>query len=299
MTVMSRLRRARNTPPAPFVVGTARSGTTLLRLQLDAHPQLAIPPETYFGSVVRRISRRAGPDELLGALVRLPAWRDLGVEARELSGAFARVQPWSVGEGLRSYYRIYADRHGKPRWGDKTPSNLHHMRPLARVLPEARFIHIIRDPRDVAVSLRGLPFAPGDRGIQAIAATWQENLDVAHSQARQLRHYMEIRYEQLVVTPEEILREVCGFADLDFHPAMLRAHERAGQRLEELRPVTSADGTVRTEEERRSRHTWTLRPPDPTRAGRWRTDLSAEEVRQVEKAAGKGMRKLGYEFASG
>src|SRR6476660_7831806 len=100
-------------PPAPFVVGVPRSGTTLLRLQLDAHPELAIPAETGFGALVEDLAdRRPDRAELLELLVALPTWTDLGVTREELAEAFAGVEQWDVGNGLRAYYRTYAARHG-------------------------------------------------------------------------------------------------------------------------------------------------------------------------------------------
>ena len=81
---------------------------------------------------------------------------------------------------------------------------------LFRASPEARFIHIIRDGRDVAASLRGLPSAPGDGGIAAIAALWRDTIWRARRAAAHLPHYTEVRYEALVSEPERVLRELCS-----------------------------------------------------------------------------------------
>jgi hypothetical protein len=281
--------------PAPFIVGVARSGTTLLRLQLDAHPELAIPPETPFAPVARRVAGAGGgTGELLDGLVALPTWPDLGITRDELADAFAALPEPTVGGGLRACYRLYAARHGKPRWGDKTPVNGLHMGVLAKLLPEARFIHIIRDCRDVAASLRGLPFAPGDGEVDTIAASWRNYISRARELAGGLPHYCEVRYERLVAEPEPVLRELCEFVELSFDRSMLRAHERAGERLAELTSVRTSDGSVRTAEARRALLTQTLRPPDPSRVGRWRTALTADETARVEAAAGALLSELGY-----
>src|SRR3712207_6194979 len=82
--------------PAPFIIGMERSGTTLLRLLLDAHPDLALPSETGFGVALDAIDwRAAGPDELLEAITALPTWPDLAVSRDELAAAFAGVADWS------------------------------------------------------------------------------------------------------------------------------------------------------------------------------------------------------------
>jgi Sulfotransferase family len=277
------------------VVGVARSGTTLLRLQLDAHPELAIPPETHFAPVARRIAGAGGgPGELFHALVALPTWPDLGIRVDELADAFAALPERTLGAGLRACYRLYAARHGKPRWGDKTPANGLHMDFLAELLPEVRFIHIIRDCRDVAASLRGLPFAPGDGDVDTIAASWRNYISRTRTLARGVLHYREVRYERLVAEPEPVLRELCEFVELSFDRSMLWAHERAQQRLEELTSVRLADGSVRTADARRALLARTLQPPDPGRVGRWRTVLTAGETARVEAAAGVLLSELGY-----
>lgn len=280
--------------PAPFVVGVPRSGTTLLRLMLDAHPALAIPPETGFGAVLADPAVvAAGPDELLHAVQALPTWPDLAFERDYLRARLARVRPWSAADGVRAVYALYAERHRKERWGDKTPIHCQHMTTLARHLPEARFVHIVRDGRDVAASVRSLPISPGS--IEEIAADWRDQILDARRQAAELPHYREVRYERLVTEPEAVLRELCDYLTLDFDAAMLRAHERAEERHREMPERVLADGTHITHEERNRWHGLTLRPPDPSRAGRWRSALSGDERARFEAVAGALLGELGYE----
>jgi hypothetical protein len=287
-------------PPAPFIVGVPRSGTTLLRLLLDAHPGLAIPPETGFGSLAASFARRTPDrDELLAALTALPTWQDLGLDRDELARTFDSLRPWSTGAGLRACYVAYAARHAKPRWGDKTPGHVDYMAALAGDLPEARFIHLIRDGRDVAASLRGLPFAPGDGSMRAIAAEWRDTIARARRAGTRLLHYREVRYERLVTEPEATLRELCDFVELPFDPAMLRAHERAEERLAELRSATlQPDGAVRFADGT-AVMSRTREPPDPTRAGRWRRTLTEHDLALFEERAGGALAAEGYEPSFG
>lgn len=141
----------------PVLVGVPRSGTTLLRLMLDAHPQLAIPPET--GFLMNPLDAAVGPEALAKQICQFPsaapAWADYGLEAAIFRAAAAQLSPQAeVGDVLRLFYRLYAERFTKPRSGDKTPGYLGLMPLVAKVLPEAHFIHIIRDGRDVALSWR-------------------------------------------------------------------------------------------------------------------------------------------------
>ncbi len=139
----------------PFIVGSPRSGTTLLRFMLAAHSDLAIPPETGFPAISQVTRRRAdlGPEALLRIITDFPAsapaWSDFGIPEEALRRALLELNPFSVAEGIRSFYQLYAARHGKRRAGDKTPSHGQAMIAIERLLPEAAFIHLIRDGRDL------------------------------------------------------------------------------------------------------------------------------------------------------
>jgi hypothetical protein len=288
------VRPSSHRPPAPFVVGAPRSGTTLLRLMLDMHDDLAIPPETGFGFLIGEPGHAlTDPGAFLRAASALPTWSDLPLEERDLRARLDAVRPWSVAGGLRAVYGSYAALHGKPRWGDKTPVHARYMSAFAALLPEARFVHLIRDGRDVAVSIRDLPFSPG--GIEAIAAEWRDAILGARRQAPALPHYREVRYEELVQEPERVLRELCAYLELDYQPAMLRAHERAASRHAELPPQRpGVGGAPVTREERARWHDLTRRPPDPSRVGRWRDELTGEERERFERVAGGLLAELGY-----
>ncbi len=282
-------------PPAPFIVGVPRSGTTLLRLLLDAHPQLAIPAET--GVALAVADEPAGPGELATRLRALEPWPDLEIGDAELDAIFASVEPWSTGGGLRALFRSYARRHGKPRWGDKTPLHIEHMPRLAELLPEAHFIHIHRDGRDVAVSLRALPFAPGDGSVETIATVWRDQIACARSVRDTLPHYREVRYEELVADPAAVLADLCAWLGLVYDPVMLRAHERAAERLSEG-PEERQDAAGLTRREDRMVHAaHTLRPPDPARAGRWREHLTPDEVARFEAIGAETLMTLSYPLA--
>src|SRR5437667_1693796 len=108
--------------PMPMIIGVPRSGTTLLRLILDAHPLLAIPPETGFLREVVGLDRQdQDARSLLQIITRCSEWPDFNLDGEELRRVVASLAPFSPTEGVRAFYRLYAQRCGKPRWGDKTP----------------------------------------------------------------------------------------------------------------------------------------------------------------------------------
>ena len=287
--------------PMPFVVGSPRSGTTMLRLMLDAHPDLAIPPETGFVPAVAALSgeghalRRRTFETITAFPPDAPAWVDFGVSREQLWELLRAIEPFDAADGVRAFYRCYADRFGKPRAGDKTPTNLHHLEAITQLLPEARFVHIIRDGRDVALSLRGMWFAPG-RDIESLAAQWSRDVALFATAPPAPDRYLEVRFEDLVCEPRRELARVCAFLELAFDDGMLESHHRAEQRLEEHRERRRVDGTLVVSREQRLLQQARVRSaPDPSRIGVWRLEMSASELRRFHAVAGTQLAELGYE----
>jgi sulfotransferase family protein len=285
-------------PPfaVPFICGATRSGTTLLRLMLDAHPRMAIPGETHFVVPMIKVSwRRArGADELATMIVDSDRWGDFHLDEDELRARFRALDPLNCADAVREFFRLYAEQQGKPRWGDKTPGYVRSMRLLQKVLPEARFIHIIRDGRDVALSL--VPRSWGPSTVAEAADNWRRRIEVARRQRPFLDHYLEVHYEELVTDTEAVLRRVAEFIELDYDPAMLRYHERAGERLaEKARDLTKPWGTI-SAASRIESHALAERPPQADRIALWRTRMSDDDRREYESIAGPALVSAGYEL---
>ncbi|HEX5849352.1 MAG TPA: sulfotransferase, partial [Rubrobacter sp.] len=283
--------------PAPFIVGAERSGTTLLRLMLDAHPQLAIPPETHFIERAAEACEDAPEPRraFLETVTSHRRWGDFRIEEERLTERVAGIEPFDLGEALRAFYGVYAERFGKPRWGDKTPNYVHRMLLIHGLLPEARFVHIIRDGRDVALSTKDLWFGPDS--VEEAARRWQALIGEARRQSKDLPHYLEVRYEDLVSETEPALRRIGHFVDLPWDPAMLAYHTTADERLKEIhRDIETPKGKrVVRGEMRRSLHTLTGKPPQRDRIARWREEMADADRRRFEEVAGDTLRELGYE----
>ena len=168
------------------------------------------------------------------------------------------------------------------------------LRSIEHFSPEARFIHIIRDGRDVALSLRETWFAPS-RDMVDLARYWKHRVESARTLGARCRHYREARYEDLVLRPREILLQLCQFIDLSFEEGMESHHLSAGQRLGELGPYLQSDGSVLVPREQRLRiHHFSTQPPDASRIGRWRHAMRQEEQEAFASAAGPLLDELGY-----
>jgi hypothetical protein len=281
-------------PAAPFIVGASRSGTTLLRLMLDAHPWIAIPAETHFYQAVLAIDpgRVDWLDAVIAAIVGSHTWGDYALDAGAFEHAVRARGPRTAGDVLRTFYLMYAGRFGKRRWGDKFPGNTGFMEGIAGLLPEARFVHIIRDGRDVAASLRDTWFRPGDT-YESCIAYWAETVLGARAQARRGLPYLEVRYEALVRDAPRALVDVCAFLEIPYDPSMLAYHERAPERLGEMGDWDFF-GRFIARDTLLAIHDRTHRPPTEDRIGRWRTDMSPAEANRCAHAAGGLLEELGY-----
>lgn len=286
-------RRSDDELAVPFIVGTGRCGSTLLRLMLDAHPCMAIPPETHFVPVAIQASEgAAAPREaFLDAMTGHQRWKSFQLDDKQLRQRVEQISPFDPGEVLREFYRMYARGAGKSRWGDKTPTYLGHMPLIEKALPEARFVHIIRDGRDVALSIRELWFGPST--IPEIAEWWVAHIERARRDARSLPHYMEIRHEDLVQQPESTLRRICEFLHLPWHGEMLDYHRRAAERLQ----AAVASDTPDQAQRRLSAQEFAAQPLQSSRLERWRREMATSELAEFETVAGGLLAELGYELA--
>src|SRR3954451_9911918 len=231
--------------PAVFVVGMNRSGTTLLRMMLDAHPQLTIPPETHFVPDLIKAARErnATPENALAAMKSAREWGDFGFTDEEMLTRLRALPKLRPGPAVRTFYEAYMAEQGKPRWGEKTPTYVQKMKLIQRALPEARFVHVIRDGRDVALSV--LDRTVRDLTVGDIAKRWKKKITKAREDAPELDRYMEIRYEDLILDTDPVVRTVAEFIDLPWDDSMLTYHERSGERLKEMARALPGDGRAK------------------------------------------------------
>lgn len=285
--------------PSPFVVGLTRSGTTLLRMMLDAHRDLAVPPETHFVPDVINAARSGdGTDAILAAMTGNRTWGDFGIPEEEMRRRLEAGPRDDGAAAVRAFFEAYAEGQGKPRWGDKTPAYMLSVQRIGRTLPEARFVHLIRDGRDVALSQRARALNEQPPPVEQ-AVRWVKRIRKSREQAATLKgpRYVEARYEDLVREPEATLRRVCEFIELPWDAGMLSYHERAAERLSEMAGELRAEGGHSTQEAgyRIDNHAPTTKPPDPAKLDKWRTQMPAEDVGAYEEVAGGMLAELGYE----
>jgi hypothetical protein len=264
-----------------FVVGCPRSGTTLLRWMLEEHPRLAIPPEAEWLVEVAPHWSEERHEQVLDEIIghwRYPDWE---LPAEEARAAVARRRPTSYAELVATLFGLYAARQGKPRWGDKTPSNVLHLDLLDRLFGDAVFVHVIRDGREVAASLTEQGWT--DAGIVDHADWWRECVTAGRLAGRRLgpERYCEIRLEDLVADPEKGLRRVCAGIGEPYTPRML-GYTRRSTELAGLTP-----------EDWRSRQH--LAKPPMAGLRDWEAGVSPGDREAVEHICRPLLRELGYE----
>ncbi len=258
-----------------FILGAPRTGTTLLRRILNAHPVVAIPPEALF--VYDFLTAKHVPLETRKRMLcgdpALRSW-DLRLTEEDLAPCE------TMGACLDRLHQKYAESEGKSAWGHKTPGLVLHTNLLSEAFPRARFLHTVRDPRAVANSLKR---SSAHRlnvlyGAARYARDTRIGLDLERREPERARR---VRFEDLVTRPLESVTGVCEWLGIDFDPAM----------LESLGGGLKLDAA----ETRESHHDNIVRPIDPAIARKWSRQLSSNEISVVESVTGDLMRELDYE----
>jgi hypothetical protein len=271
-----------------FIVGAPRSGTTMLQYRLRNHPSISLPTgESHFfipfcsnaanfGDLSTIESVRA----VLAAMYKQsPAFLDSDLHgikfdidrlARELYEENRSSMP-AIISGI---YEKNARGEGKVRWGDKTPYYVLHMPRLLEWFPDAQIVHIIRDGRDVALSLFGRRHDFSVYNVHIAAKYWQQYVEVGCETGVRLGKnvYMEVRFEDILSDPDDTLKKICTFLG-----------EEYDDRMFDLQPAVNPGKTPLV-----------YQPIMAENKEKWRHEMSLWQIRVFEAAAGDTLERLGY-----
>jgi Sulfotransferase family len=261
-----------NEAAAPiFVIGTGRSGTTLLRLMLCAHPRIYITHEASF-YVWESIHGRRGPlDAFLAYYFQTHSFRWLRLDPSRVTASLPSSPP-RLADVYAGVMREKAASYGRPRFGDKTPSHAAHLGRVFEDFPGARVVHIVRDPRDTALSLSRMPWA---------CASLQANAGLCEIERKQVAPYrdrmLQIRLEDLLAAPQDTMKEVLAYVGEPWDDAVLD-HARHAPDPHDMPPLPWLESAAKDR-----------RAPEK----KWLA-LTPADIRIIEHVAQRVMKEHGY-----
>lgn len=281
---LMQVSRETEAPPF-FVVGSGRSGSTLLRMMLASHSRIEIPPETWFLlPLVEKfpIDQPLSSAELSQVVTVMTTdyrWPDMKITGEELQERVAALATARMRDVVRIVYDIHLQRSGKVRWGDKTPPYVRIIPQLSKLFPGARFIYLVRDGRDVAKSFQSLRVY--GKSVRQNTIEWREAIRWERKwlASRHASSMLRVRYEDLVLEPEATLRGICEFIGEPFEPQMLSWQESV-ERLVPKRELHVHEKLVRT--------------ASHGDVARWTREMNYREVFITEAFMGRDLRRFGY-----
>lgn len=247
-----------------FIGGEGRSGTTLMRVMLDAHSAISCGPETHF--LV---------DERLRAYhlhFRRTWWRRAEGYGYTLDDMDDLVRDF-----VRGWFETYMRRQGKRRWADKTPQTIHVLPYVWELFPDAKFVHMIRDGRDVACSI--IPQKWGPNNVKDAATRWVECIEKGVVHRGDTERYTEVRYEELVADQEGQAKRVLAWVGEEWEPEVLEYWKH-----DHDNPTKTESSAAQVE-----------KPIYTSSIGRWERDLSSRDLKRFLRIAGPTLETLGYD----
>jgi len=275
-----------------FIIGSERSGTTLVLAILACHPRIAVPEVTWyyprfrpylhtFGDLSERDNFNTLAHEMSNGL-RVPFWRmsdanpatfgnEIAARAADIEQSFAGV--------FAAMFERYAGYVGKPRWGEKTPGNVFYVEQILQDFPNAQFVYIYRDCRDASAEFIASQFGPTN--AYSAAVMWRDGQQAVKPFRQSLGadQWFDIRYEDFVREPVDTLKNMCEFLGEDYDDALMEFHTT---------PVAQSRG--------KTKDNWALAYPITDRhVGIYKHQLSLDQQGIMSWVAGDLMHELGYE----
>ena len=272
-----------------FIVGSGRSGTTLLRRILYAHPELHIPPENHVmrNTIPLFYEHRKQRWEVLvylalSGLDLHPQFETFEMNLLPLARKLVKTphHQRSLAFIFDQFYRYHAHLKGRScqRWGDKTPLNVFYLERILSVFPDAQVIHMVRDGADVIPSY--LKMGRYEQ-IEEAAKRWKRSIEAGRRFIEQHpSHCVEVRYESLVTQPEKSVRRISDFLQITYHESMI--HSEAY--------FNSMGDTVM-----RSHHHHAAKPISTESIGKGRREMTISERKTLQTLIGKQLAQLGYD----
>ncbi|MBL6998175.1 MAG: sulfotransferase [Phycisphaerales bacterium] len=262
-----------------FIVGCGRSGTTLFRIILDAHPEIFIPPETFFFNQIANGEFGAGTLSTKNKIdILLNKWwvKDMKVERATITDLLDKDNgTWR--NVFLAFIASLSENSSSTMYGEKTPGHVQYAQTLLDTFPKCRILFMVRDPRASYASFRKSKVGTGQ--ISSFVKTWSFASTTEQSLKTNPR-CMRVQYEDLVTNTEHVMQDVCSFLGLTFEASMMNYHDRED-------PDYSPE---------QKHHKNTLKPIFTSGLNKWKSALSKNQIGLLEHCLGKQMVPLGYEL---
>jgi hypothetical protein len=280
--------------PFFFILGRPRSGTTLMRTLLDAHPSVNIPLENsgmihlYFK--YSRVSRWDGKKltELWNDFRDLNFIENWHLDWVCIKDIFDRVSgtQLSFHEVIKVFYFFYQSEFAKDQitcLGDKSPLNSLYSKELYRAFPQSKFIHLVRDYRaNLASMSKHSVFSPSST---VILMQWKKSVrQIGKLATQHPESYLQIKYEELVSNPEDTCREICKFLNVRYIPEILDSEYRKNA----VRNIYNSTFLNQWQPDLSGKITG-------SNINKWRGELGAGTIRKADYIAGEMGRQFNYE----
>ena len=259
--------------PPIFIIGCPRSGTTLIRVILDSHPNICCGPETHIIKKLEKFNT-----EILNNWKMIKPY---GLEQKDFI------------KNTRNFFEIfqknYMKNKNKKRWAEKTPDNIFHVDFIDKLFPDCQFINIIRDGRDVVCSFKE---RWGKKTILYAIKSWNKSIDLTFEYQKRFdkKRYLEVRYEEMVSNPEKETRRIMDFLNEEWVPDLLEHHKK---KHDFWFNVKTGENVNKTTEKKPERHS-PSKPIFGSSVRKWEKNLNFLEKTIVNIMIKENLKKLGY-----
>lgn len=270
--------------PPFFIVGMPRSGTTLLSLILNNHSEIAVPPETHFFGRFAKLFKKNKLSNIqnnLDFFLNSSNVKDFNLSHQDINNIKINIlNNHEINNRviLDSVITSYCKNNNKKYWGEKTPGHVFYLNQILFYFPESKIIQIVRDPRDVTLSLKKVPWEKGN--IIEYIRKWKLSMNMKY-RCKELNksNYLEVKYENLISNTKREIEIICRFLGIKFENDMINYHLKKNTNFNIYKEPWKKKN---------------IQPIDSDNKNKWLTEMSITE-RQVSKIIlGDSITKKGY-----
>ena len=259
--------------PPIFIIGCPRSGTTLMRVILDSHPNICCGPETHLIKNMKNLREKIGE--------RWEMLKPYGIEEQVLDQKIQEI--------FTLFTNNYVKMKNKKRWAEKTPENIFYVDVIDKFFPNCQFINVIRDGRDVVCSFKE---RWGSKTVFSGIKNWNRSMELTYIYRTRFKkdRYMETRYEDLVTRPEQETKKIMEFLGEGWTPGLLEHHKSDHDFWFNFNKESKDDQKI---EKHPLRHS-PSKPVFSSSVGKWKKNLNVVEKALVNIYLRENLKKLGY-----